>query len=74
MAEKKQPLAQILEMGPGMIIQFEKSCEDSLQLEIGDRTVAAGEAIKVGDKFGLRVTEIILPEERFGTVGSRVRA
>jgi flagellar motor switch/type III secretory pathway protein FliN len=74
LAEKKQPLAQILEMGPGMIIQFEKSCEDSLQLEIGDHKVAAGEAIKVGDKFGLRVTEIILPEERFSTVGSRVRA
>jgi flagellar motor switch protein FliN len=74
LAEKKQPLAQILEMGPGMIIQFEKSCEDSLQLEIGEHKVAAGEAIKVGDKFGLRVTEIILPEERFNTVGSRLRA
>jgi flagellar motor switch/type III secretory pathway protein FliN len=59
-------------MGPGMIIQFEKSCEDALQLEIGDRKVAAGEAIKVGDKFGIRVTEIILPEERFNTIPGRM--
>lgn len=68
LAEKKQPLSQIVEMGPGMIIQFEKSCEEMLELEVGERKVAAGEAIKVGDKFGLRITSIILPEERFNPV------
>jgi flagellar motor switch/type III secretory pathway protein FliN len=60
-------------MGPGMIIQFEKSCEEMLQLEVGDRKIAAGEAIKVGDKFGIRVTSIILPEERFNPVMPRKR-
>lgn len=68
LAEKKQPLGRIVEMGPGMIIQFEKSCEELLQLEVGDLKIAAGEAIKVGDKFGIRVSNIILPEERFGPV------
>jgi flagellar motor switch/type III secretory pathway protein FliN len=68
LAEKKQPLGRIVEMGPGMIIQFEKSCEELLQLEVGDLKIAAGEAIKVGDKFGIRVSNIILPEERFGAV------
>ena len=63
----------IVEMGPGMIIQFEKSCEEMLELEVGDRKVAFGEAIKVGDKFGIRVTSIILPEERFNTVKPRKR-
>jgi flagellar motor switch/type III secretory pathway protein FliN len=71
LAEKKQQLSQIVEMGPGMIIQFEKSCEEMLELEIGHRKIAAGEAIKVGDKFGIRVTSIILPEERFKTVKPR---
>jgi flagellar motor switch/type III secretory pathway protein FliN len=74
LAEKKQPLSQIVEMGPGMIIQFEKSCEEMLELEIGERKVAAGEAIKVGDKFGLRITSIIMPEERFNTVKSPKQA
>jgi flagellar motor switch/type III secretory pathway protein FliN len=73
LAEKKQPLSQIVEMGPGMIIQFEKSCEEMLELEIGERKVAAGEAIKVGDKFGLRITSIILPEERFDPVKPKKR-
>ena len=65
LAEKRQPLRRIIELGPGSIIQFDKSCEESLDLEVGSQRVAAGEAVKVGDKFGLRVTSIILPDERF---------
>ena len=68
LAEKRQPLGKIIELGPGSIIHFEKSCEEMLQLDIGGRRVAMGEAIKVGDKFGLRITSMVLPEERFTPV------
>jgi flagellar motor switch protein FliN/FliY len=71
LAEKRQSLGQIVELGPGSIIQFEKSCEEMLELSVGGQSVATGEAIKVGDKFGLRVTEMILPEERFSKVTSK---
>jgi flagellar motor switch/type III secretory pathway protein FliN len=65
LAEKKQSLAAILELGPGSIIQFTKSCEDLLELHVENQIVAQGEAVKVGDKFGLRITSMVLPEERF---------
>ena len=65
LAEKRQPLGRVVELGPGSIIQFEKSCEEMLDMTVGGHPVATGEAIKVGDKFGLRITSIILPEERF---------
>jgi flagellar motor switch/type III secretory pathway protein FliN len=65
LARKRQPLGRVVELGPGSIIHFEKSCEEMLDLEVGGLAVARGEAIKVGDKFGLRVTSIVLPEERF---------
>ncbi len=68
LAEKTQSLGRIVELGPGSIIQFEKSCEDMLDLDVADCHVATGEAIKVGDKFGLRITSIVLPEERFNPV------
>jgi len=71
LAEKKQALGRILELGPGSIIQFEKSCEEMLELEAGGRAIALGEAVKVGDKFGLRITSIILPDERFKPVEPR---
>jgi flagellar motor switch protein FliN len=68
LAIKKQPLGQILELGPGSIINFDKSCDEMLELEASGRRVAQGEAVKIGDKFGLRVKSIILPEERFNTL------
>ncbi len=71
LAEKKQAMGRVLELGPGSIIQFEKSCEEMLELEAGGRPIALGEAVKVGDKFGLRITSIILPDERFKPVAPR---
>ncbi len=65
---KKQPIEQIVELGPGSIIQFDKSCEEMLDLVVGDQLIAKGEAVKVGEKFGLRITSIILPSERFNAV------
>jgi len=68
LAQKRQRLGSIVELGPGSIIQFDKSCEEMLDLEAGGRNIATGEAVKVGDKFGLRITSITLPEERFKPV------
>src|SRR5437868_1867501 len=74
LAAKKQVIGQILELGPGSIIHFDKSCDEMLDLSVGEHRIAQGEAVKVGDKFGLRVTSLILPDERFkpvAAVGSR---
>jgi len=68
LAEATLPVSRIVELAQGAIIPFEKSCEDMLSLEVGDCRVAVGEAVKVGDKFGLRVSAISMPEEKFWTV------
>ena len=70
LAAKKQPVNKILELVPGSIIQFEKSCDEMLELEVNEHCVAQGECVKVGDKFGLRITSLVLPPERFSTVRS----
>jgi flagellar motor switch/type III secretory pathway protein FliN len=71
LAETKQPIGRIVELGPGTIIQFDKSCEEMLSLQVGDQPVAEGEAVKVGDKFGIRLTSLRLPGERFKPVKRR---
>ncbi|QDU93382.1 FliM/FliN family flagellar motor C-terminal domain-containing protein [Lignipirellula cremea] len=75
LAATRQSVTRILELGPGSIIQFEKSCEESLTLEVGEQHVAEGEAVRVGDRFGFRITSIVQPEERFWKVnnGRRVQ-
>ena len=68
LAATLQSIDDVMQIAPGTIIQFEKSCEELLELEIGGTRIALGEAVKVGDKFGLRIKEITLPEERFTSV------
>ena len=72
LARKKHPLGKILDLGPGSIIHFDKSCEELLELEAAGYPIALGEAVKVGEKFGLRILRIRLPEERILPVKRRV--
>ena len=65
LATKKESVQDVVELAPGTIIKFSKSCEESLHLYVGDQQVAEGEAVKVGDKFGFRVTAMTLPDEHF---------
>jgi flagellar motor switch/type III secretory pathway protein FliN len=69
LAATKLPVRQIVDLAPGSLIQFPKSCEESLDLEVGQQVIARGEAVKVGEKFGLRITQMILPGERFVPIG-----
>jgi flagellar motor switch protein FliN/FliY len=71
LAEAKQPVENVLNIGPGSIIHFNKPCEDTLTLEVAGQKIAVGEAVKVGDKFGLWITAMILPEERFWVISNR---
>lgn len=74
LAESKQSIETVMEIGPGSIIHFNKGCEDTLTLEVAGQRVAAGEAVKVGDKFGLWITSMILPDERFWVISNRLTA
>lgn len=73
LAAKTMKVNDIVSMGLGTIIQFDKSCEDTLDVEIGQQRIAEGEAVKVGDKFGIRVTSIAMPEERYIALKTRQR-
>lgn len=68
LASTQIPVGRILEIGPGSIIQFDQSCEQPLSLAIGEHAFAVGEAVKVGEKFGLRITSMVMPPERFWSV------
>lgn len=74
LASKRQSVGSTLELGPGSMIQFDKSCEELLELEVGNTTIGLGEAVKVGDKFGLRLMSLKLPAERFRAVRPRPKA
>ena len=64
MAAKKIQLGQLLSMGPGTIISFDKSCDDLLDLCVNNRALCSGEAVKIGEKFGLKVNYLSSTADR----------
>jgi flagellar motor switch protein FliN len=65
LARQELPVERILQFVPGVMIQFEKPCDTPLTIEIDGQAIAQGEVVKIGDKFGLRITEICEREERW---------
>jgi len=68
LASKKEAIKNIIELAPGAIIKFDKACDQPLRLYVGDQEVAEGEAVKVGDCFGFRLSQMLMPKEHFRTV------
>jgi flagellar motor switch protein FliN len=59
LASQRKSIQEIIELGPGSIIKFDKTCDEPLELYIGERPIAQGEVVKVGDKFGLKISGLV---------------
>ena len=55
-------IGEVLELGPGSVVQLDTMLGDPAEMMIKDRLIARGEVVVVDDKFGLRVTEIVSRE------------
>ncbi len=68
LARQPMSIEQVIKLVPGVMIQFDKSCESPMTVEVGDQPIAEGEIVKAGDKFGIRIGKILKPAERFLTL------
>lgn len=64
------PLENVLSFGPGSIVELNKSADEPLEIRINNKEVGTGEAIKVGENFGVRITKVLPAEERVQAMGS----
>ena len=58
LAERRLTLAEVMRLGPGAIIEFSKSSDEPLELLINNKTIGLGDAVKVGENFGLKINQI----------------
>jgi flagellar motor switch protein FliN/FliY len=59
LARKQVSLERIVNLVPGSMLTFDSHCDEPLTLEVGGKPIATGETVKIGDKFGLRIREIL---------------
>lgn len=69
LARKKMRVSDILRFGAGAILEFDKSYTEPLELSVGGRTLGTGEAVRIGERFGLKVLEIGPVEARIRSLG-----
>lgn len=61
---RRVALDSVLGLGPGSIMELNKDADERLEVMINNKQIGNGEAIKVGENFGVRITDIKPPEER----------
>jgi flagellar motor switch protein FliN/FliY len=65
---KEVLLGEILDLGPGDVVQLDRNVADPVDLIVGDKIVASGEVVLVNGNFGLRVTEVASPRKRLESI------
>jgi len=62
-------LKDLLQMGEGYVIELDKLANEPLDLYVNSRLIARGEAVMVGDKFGIRLTDVVNASDRIAKLG-----
>ena len=62
-------LRDLLKMGEGYVIELDKLAGEPLDLYVNSRLIARGEAVMVGDKFGIRLTDVVSTLDRIENLG-----
>jgi len=57
-------IRETLEIGPGAIITLDKMTGEPVDLLVNGRRIARGEVVAIDEEFGLRVTQIVSPDQR----------
>ncbi len=60
---RKMRIAEILRLGTGAVLELSKASDEPLDIYVNNRPIARGEAVVVGDHYGIRVTEVLTAEQ-----------
>ena len=57
-------IRHLLELTPGSVVKLERPVGEPLDIMVNGCLIARGEVVIVNEKFGMRITDIVSPEER----------
>ncbi len=67
----RMSIADILGLGPGSVVELNKLAGEPVDLLVNDKVVARGEVVVIDENFGVRITQLLTPEERLKALGDR---
>ena len=60
---KKMKIGEVLRLGPGSVLELTKASGEPLDIYANNRLVARGEAVVIGERYGVRLTEVLVNDE-----------
>lgn len=60
----KLSISEILALGPGSVVELNKLAGEPVDLLVNNKVIARGEVVVIDENFGLRITQLMTPEER----------
>jgi flagellar motor switch protein FliN/FliY len=61
-------IQELLQLGTGSVVELNKLLGEPFEVLVNEKLVARGEVVVVNDHFGIRLTDIISPNERVKTL------
>jgi len=57
-------LRELLALGEASVIELDRAANDLLDVFVNGTLIGRGEVVTVGERFGVRMTELIAPDKR----------
>lgn len=57
-------LRELLALGEASVIELDRQSNELLDVLVNGTLIGRGEVVTVGDRFGVRMTELVSPEKR----------
>jgi flagellar motor switch protein FliN/FliY len=64
LGRKHVRIGEVLRLGPGSVLELSKSNGEPLDIYVNNRLIARGEAVVVGERYGIRLTEVMVDDGR----------
>jgi len=63
LGRKRVRIGEVLRLGPGSVLELNKANGEPLDIYVNDRLIGRGEAVVVGERYGVRLTEVLVSEQ-----------
>ncbi|MFO0676834.1 MAG: flagellar motor switch protein FliN [Polyangiaceae bacterium] len=64
---RRMRIADVLRLKPGQVLDLTKAAGEPLDIYVNGRLLGRGEAIVVGDRYGVRIAEFVAPSQEDDT-------
>jgi len=64
LGRSKIPIRNLLQLAQGSVVELDRLAGEPLDVLVNGCLIAQGEVVVVNDKFGIRLTDVISPDER----------